>query len=105
MAIRILSRLPYKLSRTEDTHLGKPLASQTQSCHRLTMTSPGTWRVSDGSPVHFADAVAAWTSAAIPALECVARIYHATITYLDLGEQVQEQSGIRTRMLLMNWIG
>jgi hypothetical protein len=49
--------------------------------------------------------VAAWTAAAIPALERVAGVYHATITYLDLGEQVQDRSGIRTRMLLMNWIG
>lgn len=71
----------------------------------LLMTLPGTWRVSDGSPVDFFTAVKEWTAAAMPELERVAGIYHATIAYQDLGEQVQDRSGIRTRMLLMNWIG
>lgn len=69
------------------------------------MATPGTWRVSDGSPVEFSVALAAWTAASIPELESVARIYHATVTYQDLGERVQERTGIRTRMLLPNWIG
>ena len=69
------------------------------------MSHYGTWRVGDGSQVRFADAVVDWITAAIPVLEGVARTYHATTTYLDLGEQVQERSGIWTRMLLMNWIG
>src|SRR5258708_3494302 len=69
------------------------------------MTPPGTWQVSDGSPVGFPTALAAWTAASLLALERVARIYHAMITYQDLGDQVQDRSGIRTRMLLMNWIG
>src|SRR6185437_8999892 len=69
------------------------------------MATSGTWRVSDESHVDFMAALAAWTAAAIPELEHVARIYHATITYHDLGELVQDRSGIRTRMLLMNWIG
>ncbi|MBV9449982.1 MAG: hypothetical protein JO345_29240 [Streptosporangiaceae bacterium] len=53
----------------------------------------------------YQDALQSWTAAAGPILERVAGIYHATITYLELGEQVQDRSGIRTRMLLMNWIG
>jgi hypothetical protein len=69
------------------------------------MATPGTYRISDGSAVDFPAAVDAWTAAALPALERVARSYHATITYKDLGEQVQDTAGIRTRVLLMNWIG
>lgn len=69
------------------------------------MGTPGTYRVSDGSRVEFAAAVAAWTAAAVPVLERVARTYHATISYKELGEEVQHVTGIRTRVLLMNWIG
>lgn len=69
------------------------------------MGTPGTYRVSDGSRVEFAAAVAAWTAAAVPVLERVARTYHATISYKELGEEVQQVTGIRTRVLLMNWIG
>lgn len=67
--------------------------------------SPGTYRISDGSRVEFSAAVAAWTTAALPVLERVARTYHATITYQELGEEVQQITGIHTRMLLMHWIG
>jgi hypothetical protein len=69
------------------------------------MATPGTWRISDGSPVPFSTALAAWTAAATPELERVARIYHATTTYQELGELVQDRAGIRTRMLLRYWIG
>jgi hypothetical protein len=69
------------------------------------MGQPGTYRQGDRTPVEFADALAEWTAAAIPILERVARTYHGTITYQELGEQVQEATGIRTRMLLRYWIG
>lgn len=69
------------------------------------MGTPGTYRVSDGSRVEFADAMTAWTAAGIPVLERVARTYHATISYKELGEEVQHVTGVRTRVLLMNWIG
>lgn len=69
------------------------------------MQPPGTYRVSDGSHVDFSAAISAWTSAALCVLERVAHSYHATISYKDLGDQVQEARGIRTRVLLMNWIG
>ena len=69
------------------------------------MQPPGTYRVSDGSRVEFPAAIAAWTSAALPVLERVAGSYHATITYKELGKEVQEATGIKTRVLLMNWIG
>ncbi len=69
------------------------------------MRTPGTYRVADGSYVDYSAAIAAWTAAALPVLEGVARTYHATITYQELGDQVQDATGIHTRVLLMNWIG
>jgi hypothetical protein len=69
------------------------------------MPGPGTYRVSDNSPVDFGEAVSAWTAAALPALERVTRRYRANITYKELAEEAQEATGIRTRVLMMNWIG
>ena len=57
------------------------------------MGTAGTYRVSDGSRVEFAVALAAWTAGAVPVLERVARTYHATIAYKDLGEEVQRVTG------------
>lgn len=68
-------------------------------------TEPGTYRVADNSPVAFADALAAWVPLAHEELVTTARRYNAVIKYKQLGEHVQERSGIRTRMLLTNWIG
>lgn len=49
--------------------------------------------------------VIAWQKAARPILEKVARSYDATITYGELGRQVQADTGIETKSLLQNWIG
>jgi len=68
-------------------------------------TSPGFWRVADGTPVPAAEAYAAWGQAAYPVLTEVASQYHGWITYGDLGERVQRETGIRTRQLLTHWIG
>jgi hypothetical protein len=38
-------------------------------------------------------------------LRALAGSYHATITYKELGEEVQKVTGIKMRVLLMNWIG
>jgi len=65
----------------------------------------GTYRVADGERVQFADALAAWVPFAHEELLATARKYNAYVTYLELSERVQELSGIRTRMLLTNWIG
>ncbi|MEV4746567.1 hypothetical protein ACFQVD_19020 [Streptosporangium amethystogenes subsp. fukuiense] len=35
----------------------------------------------------------------------MAGTYHATITYQELAEKIQESTGIRTRVILPNWIG
>ena len=64
------------------------------------MGTPGTYRVSDGSRVEFAAALAAWTTAAVPVLERVARTYHATMFYKELGDEVQYVTGIHTGVLL-----
>lgn len=69
------------------------------------MGTPGTYRAADRTYVDFPTAIAAWTAAAVPILERVAEIYNATITYQELGRQVQDITGIHTRVLLMNWIG
>ena len=66
---------------------------------------PGTYRVADGAHVQFKDALAAWVPLAYDELVATAQHYHAVITYAELSERVQAQSGIRTRMLLANWIG
>jgi hypothetical protein len=69
------------------------------------MAEPGTYRVSDGAPVPMALAKQGWTIAARPALERVARTYRATIRYSELAEEIQEATGVRTRMLMHYWIG
>lgn len=60
----------------------------------------GTYRVADGSRVQFADALAAWVPVTYDELLATARKYHWYVNYGELGECVQELSGIRTRMLL-----
>jgi hypothetical protein len=69
------------------------------------VTTPGTYRERDQSPVAFSDAIGAWVVAARPALERTARKYRALITYKELAEEVQSVSGIRTKSLMTNWIG
>lgn len=49
--------------------------------------------------------VSAWAAATEPILEGVASAYGGSITYQRLAEQMFEQTGFRTRMLLGNWIG
>jgi hypothetical protein len=71
----------------------------------LDVDTPGTYRVSDRSRVEFSDALAAWVPIAYQELVTTAHRYHAVVTYSELSERVQETSGIRTRMLLTNWIG
>ena len=69
------------------------------------MPVPGTYREVDTSAVPYAVAVEAWSQAALPVLLHTARVYNGVITYKELGEAVQQHTGIRTRVLLMNWIG
>jgi hypothetical protein len=66
---------------------------------------PGTYRVADGTRVQFAEALAVWIPLAYDELVDTARRYNRYLTYLELSEHVQGRSGVRTRMLLTNWIG
>src|SRR5699024_5299799 len=66
---------------------------------------PGTYRVTDRSRVVFKDALASWVPLAHEELIATAKRYHGVVTYKELSEHVQERSGIRTRVLLTNWIG
>ncbi len=68
-------------------------------------TTPGTWRVSDGSAVAFRDAIAEWGTVAHDVLLDTAARYNDFVTYKELSEQVQEVSGIRTKSQMRNWIG
>jgi hypothetical protein len=66
---------------------------------------PGTYRVADSSRVEFSAAISAWVPIAYEDLIRTAHKYHAVTTYLELSNRVQDVSGIRTRVLLTNWIG
>lgn len=68
-------------------------------------STPGTWRVADGSAVGFKDAIAEWGAAAHQVLFDTATRYNAFVTYLELSERVQEITGIRTKSQMRNWIG
>lgn len=66
---------------------------------------PGTYRVADGAAFPFAEALPLWCDASLPVLTDTARVYNAVITYTELAEHVQDRVGVRTKMLLPNWIG
>jgi hypothetical protein len=51
------------------------------------------------------EAKAAWVPLARDALIRVAAVYHATVDYGELAEELQSRSGIRTRQLMHYWIG
>lgn len=73
--------------------------------HHGNVTDPETYRVADGTGAPFADAKRAWTAAARPALDRLAATYGAFTTYKDLAEEVQQATGIRSRMRMRYWIG
>jgi hypothetical protein len=64
-----------------------------------------TYRVSDGSPVWFNDALRVWTPIAYDELLAIARTYNARTTHEALGERVQELSGVATRLAPTDWVG
>ena len=68
-------------------------------------SAPGTYRVSDFSQVDFSEALDLWVPLAYESLVETARQYNRWTTYLELTEQVQQASGVRTRMLIGNWSG
>lgn len=46
-----------------------------------------------------------WADTAFDILVEVAGRYHAVIEYSELGEEIQQRSGVSTRMAIRNWIG
>ena len=73
--------------------------------HGVMSPAPGTFRLSDGSNVEFAQALELWMPLAYDALIETAPRYNRWTTYLQLTEHVQQVSGVRTRMLIGNWSG
>lgn len=68
--------------------------------------TPGTWHDdAPAVPVAMKHAKEAWAGVARHVLERVASSYNSTITYQELAQQVQDETGIRTRMLVHYWIG
>ncbi len=68
--------------------------------------SPGTWHDSDPTTkAAWPVAVAAWVQATEAILERVAATYGGSITYEQLAQQLFDETGYRTRMLLGQWIG
>lgn len=62
-------------------------------------TSPtprGTYREADGAPVEFADALKVWTPIAYERLLQVAQHYNGLISFKQMAQHVQRESGIRT---------
>ena len=59
----------------------------------------------DGGSMSMQSALDAWEPHAVSLLADTARTYNGVVTYTQLGEALQEQSGIRHKGLLTNWIG
>jgi len=58
-----------------------------------------------GRFVSMGDAIDAWAPIAVVLLKDTAKRYNAVVTYKQLGEVVQSQSGVSHNGLLTNWIG
>lgn len=69
------------------------------------MDGVGIWREADRERLNLREGIDAWSPIAMRELRDTARRYHAVITYKELGAAVQEGSGVRTKLLLQNWIG
>ena len=92
-AARVLRGLGFRVDGPDDEDDAPPAAPR------------GTYRAADGVQVPFQQAQAVWVAAAREHLVATAKVYHAVTTYKELAEQVQAGTGVRTRMLMMNWIG
>lgn len=104
------------------TASGRALQPQSTDVHRTSLQAtpvvrseaplpvkadgPGTWHAKDPTTqVAWPVAVAAWVRATEIILERVAASYGGSITYEELAQQLFEETGYRTRMLLGQWIG
>jgi hypothetical protein len=59
----------------------------------------------DGAVISWPEAQSAWSVVARDALVKVAANYGSFVTYKELAGQMQDETGIRTRSLVHNWIG
>ncbi|SDH88894.1 HNH endonuclease [Agrococcus jejuensis] len=59
----------------------------------------------DGTQVPEAQAFDAWALAAHTRLTAIARQYNRTITYAELADEIQRETGLFTRKRLPSWIG
>ncbi len=66
---------------------------------------PGYWRETDGSAVAAHEAEAVWADHALDVLRDVASRFGDQIDYAELSQQVQERSGVHTRVQVLTWIG
>lgn len=66
------------------------------------MSSQGAYRLGDGSPVTTESARAIWTAVAREVLEQVSGT--ASIAYTELARQIQQRSGVYTRMPASEWV-
>jgi hypothetical protein len=66
------------------------------------MSSQGAYRLGDGSPVTVDSARAIWTAVAREVLEDVSST--ASIAHSELARQVQQRSGVYTRMPASEWM-
>jgi hypothetical protein len=66
------------------------------------MSSQGAYRLGDGAPVTIDAARAIWTAIAREVLESVSSI--ASVSHSELARQVQQRSGVYTRMPAAEWL-
>ena len=66
------------------------------------MSSQGAYRLGDGSPVTSESARAIWTAVAREVLEQVSGT--AAMPYSELARQIQQRSGVYTRMPASEWV-
>jgi len=66
------------------------------------MSSQGAYRLADGSPVTNESARAIWTAVAREVLEQLSGT--ASMPYSDLARQIQQRSGVYTRMPVSEWV-
>jgi hypothetical protein len=66
------------------------------------MSSQGAYRLGDGSPVTLDSARAIWTAVAREVLEAASRT--SPVTQSELARQVQQRSGVYTRMAVSEWL-
>ncbi|HLM04340.1 MAG TPA: hypothetical protein VK402_04010 [Blastococcus sp.] len=109
MLNRTTSRGPLQpqstVARRRSSPPGTP-AVPSESLSAVMAETPGTWHDSDPTTkVAWPVAVAAWVQATEAILERVAATYGGSITYEQLAEQLFDETGYRTRMLLGQWIG